>query len=178
MKYVALARGINVGGNNKINMAELKQTFENIGFTSVVTYINSGNVIFDDDDHSMAEIVDMIEVAIELNFELQIKITLRDKDNIKNLVGKLNNAWVNDDNTKSEVMFLSNELDKPAIMDELNAKDSYARATYIKGAIAWSCARVNIPRGGSKKVAGGKLYKQVTARNTNTVRKIAELMGI
>ena len=46
MVYVALLRGINVGGKNIVEMARLKQAFEELGFTSVKTYINSGNVIF------------------------------------------------------------------------------------------------------------------------------------
>ena len=49
MTYVALLRGINVGGNNKVEMARLKKVFESLGFINVRTYINSGNVIFDTD---------------------------------------------------------------------------------------------------------------------------------
>lgn len=45
-KYIALLRGINVGGKNKISMPELKKTFEGIGFQDVMTYSNSGNIIF------------------------------------------------------------------------------------------------------------------------------------
>ncbi|NLL75142.1 MAG: DUF1697 domain-containing protein, partial [Erysipelothrix sp.] len=47
MKYVALLRGINVGGKNKVDMKELKALFIDLGYTEVQTYINSGNVIFD-----------------------------------------------------------------------------------------------------------------------------------
>lgn len=46
MIYIALLRGINVGGNNKIEMKKLKQTFEHAGMGHVTTYINSGNIIF------------------------------------------------------------------------------------------------------------------------------------
>lgn len=45
-RYIALLRGINVGGKNKISMKELKAGFEELGFSNVVTYLNSGNVIF------------------------------------------------------------------------------------------------------------------------------------
>ena len=47
MRYVALLRGINVGGNNMIKMEKLRETVAKLGFTDVKTYINSGNVIFD-----------------------------------------------------------------------------------------------------------------------------------
>ena len=46
MKYIALLRGINVGGKNKVEMPRLKTLFESLGYTDVHTYINSGNIIF------------------------------------------------------------------------------------------------------------------------------------
>ncbi|MGV2794760.1 DUF1697 domain-containing protein, partial [Clostridium perfringens] len=49
MIYIALLRGINVGGNNKIDMKQLKASFERVGMRDVVTYINTGNIIFDSD---------------------------------------------------------------------------------------------------------------------------------
>ena len=57
MIYIALLRGINVGGNNKIDMKLLKLTFERVGMKSVKTYINSGNIIFINDGLSKTEIV-------------------------------------------------------------------------------------------------------------------------
>jgi uncharacterized protein (DUF1697 family) len=44
--FVALLRGVNVGGKNMISMKSLKESFERLGFTQVSTYINSGNIIF------------------------------------------------------------------------------------------------------------------------------------
>ena len=45
MKYVLLLRGINVGGKNKVSMAELKEMISHLGYTNVISYINSGNII-------------------------------------------------------------------------------------------------------------------------------------
>jgi uncharacterized protein (DUF1697 family) len=50
MKYIALLRGINVGGNHKVEMKNLKALFESLGFSDVSTYINSGNVIFESNE--------------------------------------------------------------------------------------------------------------------------------
>lgn len=55
-KYIALLRGINVGGKNKISMPELKKMFEDCGYKDVITYINSGNVIFSCDSEDKEEI--------------------------------------------------------------------------------------------------------------------------
>ena len=64
MKYIALLRGINVGGNNKVEMKKLKDVFEALGFKNVSTYINSGNVIFETNETEMVKIVEKIEQAI------------------------------------------------------------------------------------------------------------------
>ena len=52
MRYILLLRGINVGGKNKVSMKDLTASLEDLGYQHVVTYINSGNVIFDTDDDS------------------------------------------------------------------------------------------------------------------------------
>jgi len=57
MRYVALLRGINVGGTNKLSMEDLKTAFEDAGMTEVRTYVNSGNVIFSADVADRARLV-------------------------------------------------------------------------------------------------------------------------
>lgn len=51
MKYVLLLRGINVGGKNKVAMSDLKDMISKLGYENVITYINSGNIIFDANDN-------------------------------------------------------------------------------------------------------------------------------
>ena len=72
MKYVALLRGINVGGKNKVAMSDLKACFEVIGFGSVTTYINSGNVVFDSPQKSTAKLVELCEDAIDKQFGFHV----------------------------------------------------------------------------------------------------------
>ena len=72
-KYIALLRGINVGGHNIIKMSNLKAVFERRGFQSVVTYINSGNIIFDSGlDELSAKTV--CEKLITEDFSLDIPV--------------------------------------------------------------------------------------------------------
>jgi uncharacterized protein (DUF1697 family) len=70
--YVALLRGINVGGKNKMEMARLKATFESAGMKDVTTYINSGNVVFTDNRRKPATINRTLEKAIEADFGFAI----------------------------------------------------------------------------------------------------------
>lgn len=61
MIYIALLRGINVGGKNKMDMRQLKQTFERAGMNNVVTYINTGNIIFSHDGLTRRELAPILE---------------------------------------------------------------------------------------------------------------------
>ena len=65
MVYVALLRGVNVGGANKVDMKELKNVFEAAGMTSAKTYINSGNVVFATDNLDHVQIAKLLESSIE-----------------------------------------------------------------------------------------------------------------
>ena len=83
MKYIALLRGINVGGKNKISMSDLKTCFENAGFLNTMTYINSGNVIFESEEQSIAKLIKKYEDIIEKEFGFPISLVLIDVNTLK-----------------------------------------------------------------------------------------------
>lgn len=64
-RYVAFLRGINIGGKNKIDMADLKYEFEKLSFNEIKTYLNSGNVIFSSDEVDITKFVKQIEAMIK-----------------------------------------------------------------------------------------------------------------
>lgn len=176
MIYVALLRGINVGGNNKISMKLLKETFEQAGMTAVTTYINSGNIIFADLSHSQEELPELLEQAIIKDFSLNIKVMIRNIDEIRTVVEALPDSWSNDDQLKSDVMFLWEEADKPSVLDELPIKPGIGTLLYVPGAILYAVERHNVNKSGMTKLIGSKLYRYMTIRNVNTTRKIYQLM--
>ena len=176
MVYVALLRGINVGGNNKIEMARLKSVFEGLGFQNVRTYINSGNVIFDSDLRDVLKLVVQIEAAIEKNFKLPIKVVVRDLPTILSTVDAIPETWVNDSHMKCDVMFLWQDADSEAVLDRLVIKPDIDDVKYVPGAIIWRVDKPLVTRSGMMKMAGTQLYKQMTIRNVNTARKLAKLM--
>ena len=67
-RYVALLRGINISGKNKVPMAELKKVFEELGLTEVKTYLNSGNVIFSSEKNNIGSLTGQIETMIKNQF--------------------------------------------------------------------------------------------------------------
>lgn len=176
MVYVALLRGINVGGKSKVEMPRLKKTFEAAGCKDVLTYINTGNVIFSD-SRAPKVLVPLLEQAIAKDFELQIRIVLRDIQNIRKLCKEIPASWTNDAQQKTDVMFLWEEIDTPSVMDKVVIKPKIESVLYIGGALVWNIGRENVTRGGGIKLIKTDLYRHMTIRNINTVRKLSELMG-
>ena len=173
MVYVALLRGINVGGKKRVEMARLRESFERLGFSDVQTYINSGNVIF---RHDRAPDERAIETALESEFGFEIKVVVRDRKNIQALVEALPDDWVNDATMKCDVMFLRAEVDGPEVLDQVTAKPGIDDVKYVDGALLWRVDRPDVTRSGMTKIVGTDLYKRMTVRNCNTVRKLAALM--
>ena len=176
MIYAALLRGINVGGHNKVDMKLLKQTFERVGMESVITYINSGNVVFIDQKHGAAEISVLLERAIFEDFNLKIKVLIRSIEDFDCMMKILPASWKNDDTMKCDVLFLWEEFDRETLLEELEIKSGIDTVLYTPGAILWSVDKGNVTRSGLMKVVGTALYKNMTVRNVNTARKIYEIM--
>lgn len=176
MVYVALLRGINVGGNSKVDMPRLKALFEDLGCKNVSTYINSGNVIFED-NRSPNELDTLIEGGIEKEFELKVRVVLRDFQNIRKLCQEIPADWTNDTKQKTDVLFLWDEIDDGDILNKIRINPEIENVLYIDGALVWNIGRENVTRGGGIKLIKSEFYKHMTARNINTVRKLNELMN-
>lgn len=176
MVYVALLRGINVGGNNKVDMKLLKRTFEGIGMKAVATYINSGNVIFTDTEHTKPELAALIEKAVYEAFQFDIKVLIRSMSDFEAMMKILPESWKNDEDMKCDVLFLGEEIDREELPGELGGKPLIDTVMYTPGAILWSVARRNVTKSGLMKLAGSTLYKSMTIRNVNTARKLYDIM--
>ncbi len=174
--YVALLRGINVGGKTKVEMSKLKACFEQQGFSNVQTYINSGNVIFDS-NKSQAAVIKIIEDILKTSFGFDIKVVVRNFDQIQNLNAKIPKEWVNDIAMRTDVIFLRPEIDSKDILNKINIKPDIENIIYIPGAVVWNIDRKNVTRGSIVKLINTDLYRDMTIRNVNTVRKLAKLMN-
>lgn len=191
MVYVALLRGINVGGNNKVDMKRLKLAFEQAGMRQVVTYINSGNIVFsweaedgagsgsqslEPEQERKHKLAGILEDVILREFSLPIRVVIRSLPDIREVIRSLPEAWTNDDTMRSDVLFLWAEADTPEVLDQIKFKPEIDRVLYAPGAVLWSVDRVNATRSGMQKLIGTKLYSLMTVRNVNTTRKIHQLM--
>lgn len=174
MVYVALLRGINVGGNSKVEMKKLKAVFEKLGFENVSTYINSGNVIFGTTKKENS-LVSEIEKALKKEFGFEIRVVVRNAKNIASLCKDIPKNYQNDAKQKTDILFLWDEYDNKKSLDLIKATD-VDNLSYADGAIVWNVEKAKLNKSGMKKFIGTTIYKNMTARNVNTVRKLAELM--
>ncbi len=175
MIYVALLRGINVGGNKKVDMSRLAEVFEATGASDVRTYINSGNVIFRD-GRDPADLSTSLESAIEQEFGFHVKVLLRDLHAFRAVVAAIPEHAVNDTTERTDIWFLWEDQDSPDVIDQLTIKPGIDEVVYVEGAVIWRADGARLTRSGRGKVIGTSLYKSLTARNVNTVRKIHSLM--
>lgn len=174
MKYVALLRGINVGGHNKIKMEELREMFSTLGFENIKSYINSGNVIFDARKTKNEILVTKIEKAIQKSFSLSIKVVVRESAEIKDLATKnpFKDKMSADNNLF--VAFLSDELpsDKQELL--LSNNNEFEQFAIVNQDVF--CLSKKGFRDGliGKKYIDNKLKTSATVRNWRTVNKLLD----
>lgn len=173
MQYVALLRGINVGGNRKVPMATLKHVFETLGAKNVRTYINSGNVLFE----APKTLLPRIQPALKKAFGFEIPTLTRDAKNIQALCKKLPANYTNDTEQRTEILFLWDAYDKKASLKLAPIKEGIDHLTYIPGTLVWNFKRAHATKSGMHEFIGTELYKHMTARNINTVRKLNAMMN-
>ncbi|MEJ2544018.1 MAG: DUF1697 domain-containing protein [Calditrichaceae bacterium] len=110
--YISLLRGINVSGQKKIQMRELKSLYESLGFENVSTYIQSGNVVFSSNENDESKLANLISAKIRKVFSYEVSVIIRSKEYWKNLIAK--NPFLKKDNTdikKMHVTILSHRRD-------------------------------------------------------------------
>ncbi len=176
MRYIALLRGINVGGKNKVSMAALKTCFEDAGFKNVLTYINSGNVLFDTPKTNDAKLVILCEAAIEKEFGFRVICSVISAQELLDSVDHAPRWWGSSTETKHDAMFIIAPKTPKEIMKEVGeAKPEYEKVAAVGPIIFWSAPLATYSRTRYSKVVGTKAYQSITIRNANTTRKLAEL---
>ena len=174
--FVALLRGVNVGGNNMISMSALKKSFEALGFNDVVTYINSGNIIFKSKEVDARKLESKIEKMLSKEYQLDSRVVLRSLPEMENIVRNLPKNWTPDRDWRYNVIFLRHTIDSEDILRELELKKNIEEVVYCPGALFWSAQISELTRTNMLKLSSRKMYLDMTIRNQNTTRKLYELM--
>ncbi len=175
--YVAFLRGINVGGNNIIPMADLKKTFESLGLESVQTYIQSGNVLFKSSETSPRKLEEEIEATLTKEYTYKATVVVKSKKEMAQIIKNIPPNWDGNPSRKYNVLFLRHTIDSKKILKDLAPKDEIEQITYGPGALYWSALTSDLTRTSMVKLSSHGIYKEVTVRNINTTKKIFEIMN-
>lgn len=177
-KYVALLRGINISGKNKISMLELKKVFEKLAFEEVKTYLNSGNVIFSSDEDDPKKFTSQIEKMIKKQFDLDIPVFVISKDTIVDI---LHNApeWWGDDNKEiyDNLIFIMPPINFSDVYNEIGEpKKELEKIESYKEVIFWSFSRKDYQKTNWwSKTANANISNKLTIRTANNIRKIVSM---
>jgi len=174
LKYVALLRGINVGKGARVPMVTLKVLLEGLGLSDVVTYLNSGNVVFGS-TLSAFDLAQLIEDELERAFGARIPTLVKTSVDVIAIAESIPSEWSSDDGEQTYVAYLFSDVDKPGLVSELPVKKQFMRIFYTPGAIVWNIKRENYNRSQITKIAGHSSYARMTTRNITTARKLATL---
>lgn len=174
MKYIAFLRGINVGGKNKIKMETLREACTTVGFESVKTYINSGNIIFETKKTEDRKLAEKISAAIEKEFGLSIKVIVRTADEIKEIVENNPFAGQFENDKDLHVFFLDEEM--PSEKAELLLSNNNENEQYfVRGREIYCLLKIGVSDSlMGKDYIAKKLKVSSTARNWRTVNKVLE----
>jgi uncharacterized protein (DUF1697 family) len=175
MTYVAFLRGVNVGGRGIVSMPAIKEALVALGLSDVRTYINSGNVIFSTRASDTQRLTARIEKALEQHTGMAIKVLVMDHKTLKKIVDAIPRHWVDDKTMRTYVLLLWKELDDRRILDRLPVKPGVDELRYTPGAVVWRVDRENVGRSQMNRIVGTPLYKKITIRSANTMRKLNEL---
>lgn len=178
MTYVAFLRGVNVGGKGIVSMAAIKEALVALGLSDVRTYINSGNVIFSTRASDTARLTARIEKAFEQHTGMAIKVLVLDHPALQKLVDAIPHDWVDDKAMRTYVLLLWKELDGRSILERLPAKPGIDELMYTPGAVIWRVDRENVTKSQMNRIVGTSLYKKITIRSANTMRKLNELTAL
>ena len=172
-RFIVFLRGINVGGHHKVPMKELSFLLNQMGFSSIITILNSGNVIFESQEKNLKTLENQIEEQLQLKFGFAIPTSVQSAENLFKLYheGPFNQHILN----KNTIFYISFIKQSPSIQIELpwyNQDNSFQILSY-KNQIVCSIldvSKMNSPKG--MEILEKLFGKDITTRNLNTIEKI------
>ena len=180
MEYVALLRGINVGGKNKVVMSELREQIAAAGFGHVRTYINSGNLLFEaEDDAPREDVAQAIEQVLELRYDFPIRLALLTAQDYLTQLDDLPDWWYGEV-ARRDALFYTRGLDRGHVRERIEAMELGDEAVYFgEHAVFWGKfdEKSFLKTAYHKRLLREDFYRQVTIRSGSTVEKIAAMLS-
>ena len=190
MEYVALLRGINVGGTNKVVMSELREQIAAEGFTNVRTYINSGNLLFEADaevetevetesNTSHEDVAQTVEDLLARRYDFPIRLALL---TAQDYAAELRNLpdWWHGEVARRDALFYTRGLDREHVRERIEAMELGDEAVHFgQHAVFWAKfdEKTFLKTAYHKRLLREDFYRQVTIRSGSTVGKIAAMLS-
>ena len=174
MEYVALLRGINVGGKNKVVMSELREQIAAEGFGHVRTYINSGNLLFEAEDVAQA-----VEDLLARHYDFPIRLALLTAEDYLAQLDELPDWW-HGEVARRDALFYTRGLDRGHVRERIEAMELGDEAVYFgEHAVFWGKfdEKSFLKTAYHKRLLREDFYRQVTIRSGSTVEKIAAMLS-
>ena len=180
MEYVALLRGINVGGNNKVVMSELREQVAAVGFGHVRTYINSGNLLFEAEDQASREdVAQTVEDILARHYDFPIRLALLTAQDYLAQLEELPDWW-HGEVARRDALFYTRGLDRSHVRERIEAMELGDEAVHFgEHAVFWGKfdEKSFLKTAYHKRLLREDFYRQVTIRSGSTVEKIAAMLS-
>jgi uncharacterized protein (DUF1697 family) len=174
--YLALLRGVNVGGKNLVKMADLRAAFETLGFADVATYIASGNVLFRTSRQRREELAARIETELTRVFGVELKVVLLTEANLGAVVDGAPRGFGGDAHLW-DVVFVRKPLTVKKAFAVVEIRQGVDRAWPGRGVLYFSRLAAKATSSRLNKVASLPEYKNMTIRSWSTTTKLLAPMG-
>ncbi|MBG0859419.1 MAG: DUF1697 domain-containing protein [Bacteroidales bacterium] len=175
--YLALLRRINVGGNNIIKMTDLKSFFEELEFTGVTTYIQSGNVLFKSDEKDKARLTDKIEKALSGRFNYNSRIVVISHPQLKKIIIDAPAGFGKEPSKfRYDVIFVKESLTTGELIKKVSIRDGVDKAWQGETVLYFSRLIIRVTQSHLSRIISIPEYQYITIRNWNTTSRLLDLM--
>lgn len=177
-KYLALLRGVNVGGRSKLKMADLRVVLASAGFDNPVTYIQSGNVVFSSGVRDTVELSVHLRAAIDKQFGLDVDVVVFSSADWLSIINDAPEWWGSDPSRKHNLLILpspDDEAETMAAIGRLNPDVEAAQAG--KGVVYQSMSLKLTGKTLVGKLTSRPISRRTTIRNFRTATKLLDLLG-
>jgi uncharacterized protein (DUF1697 family) len=175
IQYLALLRGVNVGGKNLVKMADLRQAFEELGFADVATYIASGNVLFRAPRQKREVMAARIEAELSRRFGTELKVVLLTHSELRAVVDGAPPGFGGDSH-RCDVIFLRKPLTAEKAFRLVELKDGVDSAWAGKHVLYFSRLAARASSSRLSRIAARPEYRDMTIRSWSTTTKLLAQM--
>jgi uncharacterized protein (DUF1697 family) len=175
-RNIALLRGINVGGKNIIKMNDLKVCFEEMEFVNVVTYIQSGNVLFESLEVNLDKLSLQIEKVLSERFAYNSRVVIISQKDLIQIVDKSPEGFGKfPDEYRYDIIFMIPPITAEEVFSKIKTKEGVDFVSVGNGVLYFSRLNAMSAQSQMSKMTGTAIYREMTIRNWNTTKKLCGL---